>query len=206
MGSRKLFLGLIFVFSFSTPFFAMSQESSTPSDGASESSSMSYSWGLGLGYGLYSGVTAQSFSGLSLSQGRVSYGRSTGFIRPQFALRIQVSSGELLFLESQTDVQLITLGAGAGFQVYPLSEGRVAPFIGVEGYGERGSLRFTNPPLGYGIFNRPNTYGYEITLGFDLQKSSHTVFRLGVAYGYEFLKVGQSAAIKNPSFKVFLSF
>jgi hypothetical protein len=203
LGILKIFLviGLL-----NLAVISKGQEAFSQATDPSDSSPSSFRWGVGLGYGLYSGVSEESFSGLSLVQARLTYGRTAGLIRPQLGLRLQVTNGDLKLLENQTNVQAVTLGVGAGLQIYLLPEGGVAPFIGVEGYAERGSLKFSSPPTGYNPFNRPNAFGYEINLGFDIQKSSLSKFRLGVAYGYELLKVGQLTAITNPSFKVFVSF
>jgi hypothetical protein len=198
-----LFLALAFSVILSSKVFG-AEASSTGSSGGSKSSPSEYSWGLMIGGGIHAGTLGESLAPMPLYFGEIPYQRNQGFLRPGFYFAIQNIKTQADFLGSQTALDMLTVGGGVQLYVFPLSEGRMAPFLGVQGYAQRGSLLLDNPPEGYTDFSRPNLYGYEISVGFDLQRQNISKFRLKLGYSVDSLKVGTLSSVNSTSFRISL--
>ena len=179
-----------------------SQSASTESSETPKKSGPSqYSLGLMLGGGLHAGDTDASLVTLPIYFGQVQYQRNQGFLRPGLFFTIQEVYGDTSFLGSQTSFNMLTIGGGAEVLLFPLSEGKMSPFLGALAYAQRGSLLMDNPATNYLAFSRPNLFGYEISVGFDLQTNDITQFRIKLSYSTDVFKVGSNAAVNSSSLR-----
>jgi hypothetical protein len=202
MKSLRIILILVFVISQNSA----NSQNKTVSAPSPESTASEYAWGMMLGYGLHAGVTDQSLASIPVYFGKVNYSRDQGFLRPGAHFAIQTIKGNLSFLQSQTDFNMVTIGGGAELLVFFLENGSLAPFVGAEAYLQRGSLLLSNAPSGYAAFNRPNIWGYELAAGFDLQKNNRTRFRFRMSFSTDTLKVTGLSPVNSTSFRVSVGF
>jgi len=195
---RKYFF-LLGILTFSTRIFS---QATTESSGSTKKSGPSeYSFGLMLGGGIHAGETDASLVTLPIYFGQVHYQRNQGFLRPGIFFTIQEVLGETSFLGSQTSFNMLTIGGGLELLIFPLSQGKLSPFIGGQGYAQRGSLLMDNAPADYLYFSRPNIFGYELAVGFDLQSNQKTQFRVKLSYSTDILKIGTNAVVNSSSLR-----
>lgn len=175
----KTTLGMVFVLCVSKPTFAMDDEA----EGAPKSS---FRPRLYATYGLLSGPTDESFSGLNSYTGGFSWGRAQGALRPELLFDVYVLRGSLTLFSSDTTIKQILVRSGLGFTLNLHEDSQVSPFIGAAAFGGRGSLNFSTPPNGFSVtFLRPNYYAYGATLGVDIQSQGRSWAKVFVGYFYE---------------------
>ena len=122
-----------------------------------------------LGYSFYSGEEESSLSG---STGYSLFLRAEGrkgLIRPDFGIRLHMSSGKGYFDSSKVSYSMFEGDFVPGLQVFPFQEGRWLPYVGVFGVVGWTKFNIPNPPAA--AFEKNSSgfaYGYMLSTGVDL--------------------------------------
>src|SRR5690606_19735484 len=92
-----------------------------------------------------------------------------------------------------------------GFHFYFFEAAALSPFIGANAYASRGSVNITNPAQNVPGYARPNLYGYEINVGFDLQSDRRRPYlRLRIGFMNDYGKLG-TLSLNSTAFRVGLA-
>lgn len=121
------------------------------------------------GIGFFNGKTGKSFTGSNEYFLVFGAEEKTGNLRYNVGMDFEYSSGTASVGTDTPKYSLFGAGLLPGFHIFPFSDGKFQPFLGLHGVGAWHYMSMAAPPTGVEPNTQSFSFGYQISAGVDIR-------------------------------------